>query len=57
VQSLYSKNTFEYPVVEGVPLSKRQKVWGEFKADDVNFSVLGDLNAEAIKVFNEAGWE
>tara|TARA_B100001093_G_scaffold475196_3_gene500591 strand:+ start:4078 stop:5103 length:1026 start_codon:yes stop_codon:yes gene_type:complete len=57
VQALYSKNTFEYPVVDGVPLSKRQKVWGEFKADDVNFSVLGELNAEAIKVFNEAGWE
>lgn len=57
VQALYAENTFEYPVVEGVPLSERQQRWGEFKADDVNFSVLGDLNAEALKVFNEAGWE
>ena len=57
VQAQYSKNTFEYPVVDGVPLSERQQRWGEFKADNVNFSVLGDLNAEALKVFNEAGWE
>jgi len=57
VQAQYSENTFEYPVVDGVLLSERQQRWGEFKADNVDFSVLGDLNAEALKVFNEAGWE
>ncbi|MDF1811752.1 MAG: extracellular solute-binding protein [Verrucomicrobiales bacterium] len=57
IQKLYPANTFEYPVVEGTPLSDRQLKWGEFKADDVDFSVLGKLHADAIKVFNEAGWE
>ena len=33
------------------------KGWGSFKADDVNLSILGAKNAEAVKLFDRAGWE
>jgi iron(III) transport system substrate-binding protein len=30
--------------------------WGNFKADALNLSALGELNAEAVKTFDRAGW-
>lgn len=57
VQAGYPENTYEFPVVEGVPWSETQERWGKFKADDVSLSILGDRNAEAVRIFNEAGWE
>lgn len=57
VQSMYPENTFEYPVNPKAGWSENQKKWGEFKRDEVSLSTLGDLNAEAVRLFNEAGWE
>jgi len=34
-QNLYAQAVFEYPVKPGVPWSKRNKSWGEFKADSL----------------------
>ena len=31
--------------------------WGKFKADNIALSILGDKNAEAVKIFDLAGWE
>ncbi|MEM7015158.1 MAG: Fe(3+) ABC transporter substrate-binding protein [Verrucomicrobiota bacterium] len=56
-QSSFPDTTYEYPVVEGIELSELQKSWGEFKADTLNLSKLGELNEAAVKVFNAAGWE
>jgi iron(III) transport system substrate-binding protein len=30
--------------------------WGNFKTDDVNISVLGENNPEAIRIFDRVGW-
>lgn len=57
VQNMISESTFEYPVTETAKWSERQERWGKFKADDVSMSKLGELNAEAIRIFNRAGWE
>lgn len=57
VQAMYPVNTFEYPVVSSVDWSDRQKEWGSFKADAVPLSSMGDLTAEAVRLFNQAGWE
>ncbi len=57
VQNMISESTFEYPVSETAKWSERQERWGKFKADEVSMSKLGELNAEAIRIFNRAGWE
>jgi len=57
IQSMYAEETMEYPVSETAKWSDIQLKWGKFVADDVAFSVLGDRNAEAVRLFNEAGWE
>jgi iron(III) transport system substrate-binding protein len=37
--------------------SELLKSWGNFKADNVNLSILGANNADAVKLFDLAGWE
>jgi iron(III) transport system substrate-binding protein len=56
-QQSFTTATYEYPVVEDVEWSEIQQSWGEFKEDSLNLSKLGDLNEEAVKIFNRAGWE
>ena len=33
------------------------KSWGNFKAHNINLSILGKNNTEAVKIFDKAGWE
>ncbi len=55
-QQWYAEVNYEYPVVEGVPVSERVRSWGEFKADRVNLDRLGELNPEAVRIMDRAGW-
>jgi len=55
-QRWYSETNNEYPVVQGVEASALLKSWGSFKADSLNLSKLGELNAEAVKLMDKAGW-
>ncbi|MBY5926337.1 MULTISPECIES: Fe(3+) ABC transporter substrate-binding protein [unclassified Halomonas] len=55
-QELFAVGNHEFPVVEGVALDEVLSSWGEFKKDDVNVSVLGENNPEAIKIFDRVGW-
>lgn len=57
VQEMIAENTFEYPVTTTAKRSELQKSWGDFKADAMPFSVLGERNAEAVRLFDESGWE
>lgn len=56
-QQWYAETNGEYPVVADVPASELLKSWGDFKADALNLSVLGDNNAEALKIMDRAGWK
>lgn len=56
VQSWYARVNQEYPVVEGVESSELLKDWGEFKADNINLTELGRLNADALRLMDRAGW-
>lgn len=56
-QASFPQSTYEYPVVESVEWADMQKKWGTFTSDSLNLSKLGELNGEAVEVFNEAGWE
>jgi iron(III) transport system substrate-binding protein len=55
-QILFSKANYEYPVRPDVPYSKIVGSWGEFKADEINVSELGNRNAEAVRIMDRAGW-
>ena len=55
-QRLYAKLVNEYPVKPGVPPPPLVASWGAFKADDLNLAVLGDNNAEAVRIADRAGW-
>ncbi|MEO0795703.1 MAG: Fe(3+) ABC transporter substrate-binding protein [Verrucomicrobiota bacterium] len=56
-QSTFPNATYEYPVVNEVEWSEQQKEWGQFKSDTLSLDLLGENNANAIRVFNLAGWE
>ena len=56
-QALLSNINFEYPVNPKVPFSDMLKSWGSFKADELNLSVLGDNNSDAVKIFDKVGWK
>lgn len=55
-QQWYAETNHEYPVVAGVQASDLLQKMGDFKADKLNLDKLGELNAEAIRVMDRAGW-
>jgi iron(III) transport system substrate-binding protein len=56
-QQWYAENNHEYPVRLGVPASKVLRQWGEFKADELPLSKLGELNATAVRLMDRANWK
>lgn len=56
-QKWYAEVNFEYPVREDAEISNLVKSWGSFKADTVNLDVLGQNNAEAVRIMDRAGWK
>ena len=55
-QAWYAEANGEYPVRADVPPSATLAAWGTFKADTLNLARLGELNAEAVKLMDRAGW-
>jgi iron(III) transport system substrate-binding protein len=56
-QTWYAQVNYEYPVKSGVAWSPTLTDWGTFKADQVNLEVLGELNTEAVRIMDRAGWK
>lgn len=56
-QRMFAGSNFEYPVHPGVDPTELLKSWGDLKADTVSLNRLGELNKEAIEVFDAAGWQ
>jgi len=56
-QSWYANQNLEYPIRADVPVSDTLKSWGEFKADELNLDLLGEYNAEAVRLMDRAGWK
>lgn len=56
-QEWYAQTNGEYPVRPGIPLSATLAAWGDYKADDLNLGRLGELNAEAVRLMDRAGWK
>lgn len=56
-QKWYAEVNHEYPVRTGVAWSEILESWGEFKADTLNLSRLGELNGDAVRLMDRAGWK
>ena len=56
-QQWYAEVNGEYPVRRDVPASDILKAWGEFKMDTLNLSRLGELNPQAVRLMDRAGWK
>jgi iron(III) transport system substrate-binding protein len=55
-QGLFAEANQEYPVKAGIPWSKTLAGWGEFRADTLDLTLLGELNDQAVQIFDRAGW-
>jgi iron(III) transport system substrate-binding protein len=53
-QRLFAEGNNEYPI--SGPTTGPVAALGEFKRDDLNVSVLGENQMEAVKVYDRAGW-
>jgi len=56
-QKIFTQGNNEYPVVSGVPLNPVVAKLGEFKSDEVNVSVYGENNPEAVELMDRVGWK
>lgn len=56
-QTWYSNVNYEYPAVPGVAIHPLLQSWGTFTSDSLNLTKLGELNAEAVKIMDQAGWQ
>ncbi len=56
IQKFYAATSFEYPVHRDVAPDSTIAAWGDFKIDDLDYATNPDLLDQAIKIFDEAGW-
>lgn len=55
-QHIYTDKVFEFPLRDGIQLSKIVASMGEFKADDLPLAEFAARQAEAVRIFDRAGW-
>jgi iron(III) transport system substrate-binding protein len=55
-QRLFAEANQEYPVKPGIPWSATLQSWGEYRADTLDLTTLGELNDEAVRIFDRVGW-
>ena len=55
-QAFFAQGNNEYPVVEGIPVDPVVGGFGQFEADDLNVNMLGENQAEAVRIMDRAGW-
>lgn len=56
IQKFYAKASFEYPVHKNVAPDSTVAAWGEFKIDNLDYASNPDLLNDAVKIFDEVGW-
>tara|TARA_B100000809_G_scaffold250407_1_gene282843 strand:- start:1629 stop:2696 length:1068 start_codon:yes stop_codon:yes gene_type:complete len=55
-QQAFATSNYEYPVLAETAKSPLLESWGDFKASTMNLSDLGELNTEAVQIFDRVGW-
>jgi iron(III) transport system substrate-binding protein len=56
-QQWYADTNHEYSINVEIESSSILKSWGKFKADNLNLSLLGKYNADAVLLMDRAGWK
>ena len=56
IQKFYAAESFEYPVHKDVAADSTIAAWGAFKIDNLDYAKNPDLLNEAVKIFDEVGW-
>lgn len=56
-QSTFASLNMEYPVNKRIQTDRLVASWGEFKGDPINVARYGELQAEAIKLMDKAGYK
>ncbi|WP_289030866.1 extracellular solute-binding protein [uncultured Paraglaciecola sp.] len=56
-QQWYAMTNHEYPILPNVTWSDVLKNFGDFKMEQVPMTQLGELNTEAVKIMDRAGWK
>lgn len=56
IQKFYAATSFEYPVHKNVAPDSTIAAWGDFKIDNLEYATNPELLNQAIKIFDEAGW-
>ncbi len=55
-QRFFADHNFEYPVNAEVEPHATVKNWGVFRADSTPLEAIGDSNAQAVRIMNDANW-
>ncbi len=55
-QEWYAEANQEYPIRDDVPTSEILADFGDFVSDDIDLYVLGENNAEAVRIMDRGGW-
>lgn len=56
-QRWYAEVNYEYPVVPDAEVSETVRAWGyPFNQDKLPLQRLGELNAQAVRIFDRVGW-
>ncbi|MBR7889093.1 Fe(3+) ABC transporter substrate-binding protein [Marinomonas sp. A79] len=56
-QEWYAHVNNEYPVVDGISAPEMLAPFGDFTADTISLSQLGENNREAVEIMDRAGWK
>lgn len=56
VQETFASTSYEYPVNPNAEWSAQLKDWGTFKEDELPLNKLGELNKEAVMLFDKVNW-
>lgn len=56
VQRLFASLNLEYPVNPEIEPDPLVAAWGEFRADEINLSTAGELQAAAVRLVDRAGY-
>ena len=56
-QHWYAESNYEFPVVDSVEAARALRDWGQFRRDDIPLARFGELNTEAVRLMDQAGWK
>ena len=56
-QQWYADTNYEYSINPNIESTSILKNWGKFKADNLNLSLLGKHNIDAVLLMDRAGWK